>query len=142
MKRGLLVLDTNVISEMMKLQADAAVLAWFLQNPHIDFATTAISQAEILTGLALLPEGKRKRGMLAAAAAIWEIDLKHAVLPFDSSCTNAFAHILKSRAALGKPIGVADAAIAAICAAQKATIVTRNSAGFVGTGIKVINPWA
>jgi toxin FitB len=138
----LLVLDSNVISELMKPQADAAVLNWFLRNSKGDFATTAINQAEILSGLALLPEGKRKRAILAAANAIWQLDLKQAVLPFDASCTAAFADILRRRTLTGRPISFADAAIAAICLAHKAGIVTRDTAGFADTGVKVLNPWA
>ena len=89
----------------------------------------------------MLPEGKRKRNMLAAAQEIWEIDLEQRVFTFDSPSAQAFADILRRRKKAAHPIQFVDAAIAAICAAQKAVIVTRDTAGFEGCGIKVINPW-
>lgn len=137
----LLVLDTNVISELMKPEAHPAVLAWFLQHTQDEFATTAICQAEVLGGLAALPDGKRKRSMLAAAQAIWEIDLEQRVFAFDSPCAEAFADILRRRRKAARPIQFVDAAIAAICTVHKAAIVTRDTAGFEACGIKVINPW-
>lgn len=137
----LLVLDTNLISELMKSEADPTVLAWFLRHTQDQFATTAINQAEILGRLALLPEGKRKRGMVVAAKAIWDVELQQRVLPFDAACAEAFAQILRRRTGLGKPIQFADAAIAAICATHKAVIVTRDTSGFEDCGIQVVNPW-
>jgi toxin FitB len=137
----LFVLDTNVISEPMKPEAEATVLKWFLRHAKQEFITTAISQAEILGGLGLLPEGKRLRGMLLAAQAIWSEDLKQRVLPFSHDCADAFALILRGRADLGKPIHFADTAIAAICAYHKAAIVTRYTEDFKGCGIQMENPW-
>ena len=137
----LFILDTNVISELMKQEAAPTVLKWFLRHAKEEFATTAISQAEILGGLALLPEGKRRRGMLVAAEAIWDEDLKQRVMPFNQDCANAFAHILRRRIDMGKPIQFADAAIAAICVMHKAAIVTRHTTGFKGCGIQIENPW-
>jgi toxin FitB len=137
----LFVLDTNVISELMKPEAEATVLKWFLRHAKQEFATTAISQAEILGGLALLPEGKRRRGMLLAAQAIWSEDLKQRVLPFNQDCADAFARVLRRRTDLGRPIHFADAAIAAICASHKAAIVTRDTEDFKGCGIQMENPW-
>jgi toxin FitB len=137
----LFVLDTNVISELMKPEAEATVLKWFLRHAKQEFATTAISQAEILGGLALLPEGKRRRGMLLAAQAIWSEDLKQRVLPFNQDCAAAFARILRRRTDLGRPIHFADAAIAAICASHKVAIVTRDTEDFKGCGIQMENPW-
>jgi toxin FitB len=137
----LLILDTNVISELMKSEAEPSVLAWFMQHTHDQFATTAICQAEVLGGLAALPDGKRKRSMLAAAQAIWEIDLERRVFAFDTRCAEAFADILRRRKKAARPIQFVDAAIAAICAANQASIVTRDTAGFEACGIKVINPW-
>ncbi len=137
----LLVLDTNVISELMKPEASPVVLAWFAQHTKEQFATTAICQAEILGGLAALPDGKRKRSMLTAAQAIWEIDLEQRVFAFDIHCAEEFADIMRRRKKAARPIQFVDAAIAAICAAHKTAIVTRDTAGFEACGIKVINPW-
>jgi toxin FitB len=137
----LFILDTNVISELMKPDASADVMAWFLKHTQDQFATTAINQAEIFGGLALLPEGKRKREMLAMAQSIWDVELKAAVFAFDTKCAEAFAAILRRRTRAGQPIQFADAAIAAICAAHKASIVTRDISGFEGCGIQIANPW-
>ena len=137
----LLILDTNVISELMKPEAEPAVLAWFTRHTQAQFATTAICQAEILGGLAMLPDGKRRRSMLAAAQEIWDIDLEQRVFTFDSPSAQAFADILRRRKKAARPIQFVDAAIAAICATHKAAIITRDTAGFESCGIKVINPW-
>ena len=137
----LYVLDTNVISELMKPDADASVMAWFLEHTQDSFATTAINQAEILGGLALLPEGKRKRSMIESAEAIWQIELQQGVLPFDSASTSAFANILRTRKKAARPIQFADAAIAAICITHQAAILTRDASGFSQVGIQVVNPW-
>ncbi len=137
----LLVLDTNVISELMKPEAEPVVLAWFARHTQNQFATTAICQAEILGGLALLPEGKRRRSMLAAAQEIWDIDLEQRVFTFDSPSAEAFADVMRRRKKAARPIQFVDAAIAAICASHKSAIVTRDTDGFEACGIKVINPW-
>lgn len=137
----LYVIDTNVISELMKPDADVNVMAWFLAHTQDTFATTAINQAEILGGLAMLPEGKRKRSMIALAQEIWELELQRGVLPFDSTCAEAFAQILRIRKKSARPIQFADAAIAAICIVHQAAILTRDTSGFTEIGIKVINPW-
>jgi toxin FitB len=137
----LYVLDTNVISELMKPNADANVMAWFLTHTKDTFATTSINQAEVLGGLALLPEGKRKRSLIASAKEIWVLDLSRGVLPFDSASAEAFAKILQIRTKAARPIQFADAAIAAICVANQAAILTRDQSGFTEIGIKVVNPW-
>jgi toxin FitB len=136
------ILDTNVISELMKPDASSQVMTWFLRHTQDQFATTAICQAEILAGLAMLPEGKRKRTMLATAQSIWDVELKNEIYAFDTHCTEVFAAILRRRTRLGKPIQFADAAIAAICASRKAIIVTRDTSGFEACGIQVVNPWS
>jgi toxin FitB len=137
----LFILDTNVISELMKPDASTHVMSWFLKHTRDQFATTAINQAEILGGLALLPEGKRKREMLATAQSIWDVELKNEVYAFDTNCAQAFAAILRRRTRAGQPIQFADAAISAICSAHKATIVTRDISDFEGCGIQITNPW-
>jgi toxin FitB len=98
-------------------------------------------QAEILGSSELLPEGNRRREMLLAAHAIWSEDLKQRVLPFSQDCADAFALILRRRTDLGRPIHLADAAIAAICTSYKAAIVTRDTEDFKGCGIQMENPW-
>jgi toxin FitB len=137
----LFVLDTNVISELMRPAPAQSVMNWFAKQSSADFATTAINQAEILGGLAQLSAGKRKRDLLAAAQAIWSEDLQNRVLPFDALAAQALGQIMQARKTSARPIAFADAAIAATCKVHQASIVTRDVSGFAGTGIKIINPW-
>ncbi len=137
-----LVLDTNVISELMRPTPAPQVLDWFDRHTRMPLATTAICQAEVLAGLALLPAGKRKRQLLAAANDLWTQDLGGRVLAFDSGTAPLLASIVQTRQTAGRPIAFADAAIAAICRQHRAALATRDEGGFVGTGVKVHNPWA
>ncbi len=103
--------------------------------------TTTITQAEILYGIAILPEGKRKYELYQAATLMFAEDFIGRVLPFDESAAVAFANISAQRRVSGTPISQADAQIAAICYSCNATMATRNVADFTGCGIFIINPW-
>jgi predicted nucleic acid-binding protein len=118
----MIILDTNVISELMKTQKSAIVREWVAAQPLMSLFTTTITQAEILYGIALLPEGKRREELSQNAAV-------------------AFAHIASRRRQNGTPISQPDAQIAAICYTHKATVATRNVTDFEGCGISIINPW-
>ncbi len=137
----LFVLDTNVLSELMKLAADEQVLRWFDTQEGAEFATTAINEAEILAGIALLPDGRRKRRLADAARAVFEDELGGRVLPFDSTTASALAIIVRNRTRKGIPIDFQDACIAAICRAHDAVIITRDVKGFAATGVHVMDPW-
>ena len=89
----MIVIDTNVLSELMRAEPDAAVLDWFGQEPPAGLFTTTVSQAEILYGLALLPEGKRRDGLQDAATAMFQEDFVGRILPFDSDAARAYAAI-------------------------------------------------
>jgi toxin FitB len=141
LKAPILVLDTNVLSELMRPDPTVQVLGWFALHPDGNFATTTINQAEILAGLAVLPTGRRKTQLLNAAAALWEEDLGGQMLNFDAPAAQRLGQVVHMRHSKGRPIQFADAAIAAICHVHGATVVTRDAGGFEGTGIKVINPW-
>lgn len=103
--------------------------------------TTAITAAELLYGVARLPDGRRKTELTAAVHGLLENDFSDRVLPFDDRAAMRYAVIVCGREALGRPIGIADAQIAAICRAIDATLVTRNTDDFTETGIELINPW-
>ena len=137
-----LVLDTNVLSELMKPAPEQRVLRWFDAHARSEFATTAINEAELLAGIALLPEGQKKRRLAEATKAMLRDELGGRVFAFDSDAADALAMIVRARARKGKPIDFQDACIAAICKARDATIVTRDRSGFEGTGIAVVDPWA
>ena len=135
------VLDTNVLSELMKPSPNERVLRWFDAHANAEFATTAINEAELLAGIALLPDGKKKRRLADATEATLRNELGGRVYPFDSDAARELAVVVRARSRKGKPVDFQDACIAAICNARGAAIVTRDRSGFEATGIVVIDPW-
>jgi predicted nucleic acid-binding protein len=135
-----IVLDTNVASELMKAAPDPAVLDWYERHRPGGLCTTAVTVAEIRYGIALMPDGRRKTLLQAGAGAIFA-DRVDAVLPFDVTAAEFFPDVVVQRNRAGLPIAPADAMIAAICRGAKATLVTRNTKDFVETGLELINPW-
>jgi predicted nucleic acid-binding protein len=137
----MIVLDTNVLSELMKPQGSILVRNWAGQQPVESLFTTTITQAEILYGITILPEGKRKYELYQAATLMFTEDFLGRILPFDESAAIAFANISAQRRLSGTPISQADAQIAAICYSHNAAIATRNVSDFIGCEIFIINPW-
>jgi toxin FitB len=136
----MIIVDTNVASELMRPSPAQAVLDWVRSQEARELCTTAITVAEILYGIERLPEGRRKEVLRSAAAEIFEVFAEQ-VLPFDTAAAQQYALVVTQRDGLGLPIGGFDAQIAAICRAQRAALATRNLADFRKTGIDVINPW-
>jgi predicted nucleic acid-binding protein len=136
-----ILLDTNVLSELMKAAPDQSVLAFINGVPGMALFTSAITQAEILYGIALLPEGRRRDALLAAARTALDNHFRGRVLPFDGGAAEAFAVIAAGRRQGGRPISQADAQIAAIAKSRGAALATRNVADFDGCGVSVVNPW-
>jgi predicted nucleic acid-binding protein len=137
----MIILDTNVLSELMKPRKSELVRSWAAQQSLMSLFTTTITQAEILYGIALLPAGKRRDELSQAAHLMFSEDFAGRVLPFDQAAAVAFANIASQRRHNGNPISQADAQIAAICYTHAATIATRNFSDFEGCGIAIINPW-
>ncbi|MBO0803132.1 MAG: type II toxin-antitoxin system VapC family toxin [Nocardiopsaceae bacterium] len=137
----MIVLDTNVISELVRLVPDPGVLAWLDSLEVSDVATTAVTAAELRYGVARTPDGHRKRELAAAIRGILTEDFYGRILPFDERASGRYAEIVTVREQAGRPIGVADAQIAAICRDLSATLATRNIDDFEQTGIQLINPW-
>jgi toxin FitB len=137
----MIVLDTNVVSEAIRTRPDPAVAAWMAARPASSLFITTITQAELLYGLELLPEGERRSGLTAAVAAILDGEFRDRVLPFDGSAAQAYATIAGGRRALGKPISAFDAQIAAIARSRGAQVATRNVGDFEDCGVKVLDPW-
>ena len=136
------VLDTNVLSELMRVKPAASVLDWFAQNTHEAMHTSAVTQAEILTGIALLPAGKRRNALAIAADQMFEQDFAGRCPAFDSAAAKHYALLVAGRTYLGKPISTEDAQSAAISLATGLTVVTRNSKDFENIdGLKLVNPW-
>jgi len=137
----MILLDTNVISELMRAEPAQIVLDWFGQHDASDLFISAITEAELRTGVAILPDGQRRDRLQAAIDAMIDQDFQARVLPFDSQAAKAYAEIAAQRRAAGRPIVEADCQIAAIARATDAPIATRNVKDFDGCGVRVINPW-
>jgi predicted nucleic acid-binding protein len=137
----MIVLDTNVLSELVRVKPDARVLAWLDDKPVAEIATTAVTTAELLYGVARLPAGRRKVELEQAVRAVLDEDLRDRVEPFDRKAAAEYALVVTGRERLGRPISVADAQIAAICRARSAALATRNTKDFEDTGIELIDPW-
>jgi toxin FitB len=137
----MILLDTNVVSELMKPQPSPNVVDWVEKQPAGELFTTAITEAEIFYGIELLSKGKRREGLLAAAEAMFTEDFAGRVLGFESNATRDFSRIAAHRRTLGKPISHADAQIAAIARVHGAKLATRNTSDFADCDIAVDNPW-
>lgn len=135
----MIILDTNVISEAMRgPRADPGVLRWLRGLPQVP-VTTVITRAEIMAGIALLPAGSRRERLRTAAAAAF--DALGACLPLVPECAGAYADIVASRRATGRPIGGMDALIASIARISGARLATRDVADFTDLGIELVDPW-
>jgi toxin FitB len=137
----LIVLDTNVVSELMRLEPAAAVLNWVDRQPADEMYLTAITVAELLYGVARLPDGKRKTDLAERIEAVLSEDFEHRICPFDETAAAHYADIVVHRERLGRPISTADAQIAATCRSHAALLVTRNVDNFTETAVEIINPW-
>jgi toxin FitB len=136
-----IVLDTNVISELARHMPDPGVLSWLDSLEVAETATTAVTAAELRYGVARLPNGHRKRELAVVIRGILTEDFHGRVLPFDERASARYADVVTGRERIGRPIGVADAQIAAICRDLGATLATRNIPDFEETGIGLVNPW-
>ena len=137
----MIVLDTNVLSEALKSSPTPVVMRWLASLNVETVFTTAVTQAEMLRGLELLPAGKRKSLLAAAIGDIFLEEFEDRILPFDDSAAPAYAAITGRRAKAGRPISQSDAMIAAICQSRHATIATRNTRDFEDCGIGIVDPW-
>jgi toxin FitB len=138
----MLVLDTNVLSELLRPKPSPQILAWFERQSREEIFTTTVSRAEILYGIQLLPKSRKRQRLLGAAQEIFDRDLEDHVLSFDGAAADHYADIAVRRRKAGKPISQFDAIIASITASHRATLATRNFRDFEGCGIKIENPWA
>jgi predicted nucleic acid-binding protein len=134
-------LDTNVISELARQGPDPVMLSWLDSLEVSGVVTTAVTAAELRYGVARLPDGHRKRELAVVIRGILTEDFHGRVLPFDERASVRYADIVTGRERTGRPIGVADAQIAAICRDVGAMLATRNTADFEETGIELLNPW-
>jgi predicted nucleic acid-binding protein len=137
----MIVLDTNILSEAIRPVPSRRVLNWLAAQQPSGLFTTAISEAELFYGLALLPAGKRRTSLEEAVRRMLEEDFAQRVLPFDRAAASAFAVIASGRRKKGRPISEFDAQIAAVARINGAAVATRNADDFRDCGIGVIDPW-
>ncbi len=136
----MIILDTNVVSELMRPEPAPQVASWVRDRDRRELRTTAITLAEIRYGIARLPDGRRKQVLLAAADEIFSA-FADQIVPVDAMAAGQYAVIASNRERAGKPIASFDALIAAVCRSRSAALATRNVADFEGAGIELIDPW-
>jgi predicted nucleic acid-binding protein len=136
-----IILDTNVISEPMKPRGDPAVRNWLDEQVAETLYLTATSLSELLLGVEILPEGKRKDGLAAALSELIGELFGSRILPFDDKAAATYAPLVRRARGNGQPISVADGQVAAISALHGFPVATRDTARFVAAGVPVINPW-
>lgn len=136
----MIILDTNVVSELMRPEPAPQVAGWIRRRDRRELRMTAITLAEIRYGIARLPDGRRKQVLRDAADDIFRA-FSDQVLPVDEAAAEQYAVIASTRERAGKPIAGFDALIAAVCRSRGAALATRNLPDFDGTGIDVIDPW-
>jgi predicted nucleic acid-binding protein len=136
-----IVLDTNVLSEALRPVPQPSVLDWLANQPRASLFITTVTRGEILYGIRLLADGKRRQGLWDAARKIFDADFADQVLSFDSEAADMYAEIAASRRAAGKPISQFDAMIVAMARSRGASVATHNVQDFEDCGVDVINPW-
>lgn len=137
----MIIVDTNVVSELMKTDPSYTVQAWVQEREGRELKMTAITVAEILYGIERLPKGKRKTAIRRDALEVFG-RFADEILAFDAAAAPVYAEIVDRRDRLGAPISGYDAQIAAICRTHGASLATRNTKDFENTGLKVLNPWS
>ena len=138
----MILIDTNVVSELMRPAPAPTVMTWFAAQESSALYLTAVSEAELRAGAAILPAGRHRDRLAAEVDAVVREDFAGRVLPFDSAAARAYAEIAASRRSAGRPILQADCQIAAIARAKDAAVATRDAADFEHCGVVVIDPWA
>jgi predicted nucleic acid-binding protein len=134
-------MDSNVVSELMRKSADPAVEAWVRGQPVEDLFFSAVGEAELRYGAAVLPAGRRRNTLVSDIESMLRAAFAHRILPFDSDAAVAYAEIASARRAAGRPVPTADCQIAAIARSRGMAVATRNVRDFVDMGIDVYDPW-
>ncbi len=137
----MILLDTNVISELVKAEPNPAIVAYVDRLAPETVFTAAVCEAEICYGLARMPEGRKRDELVTRIAAFFEAGFPGQVLLFDRPCAALYGEIRHVREAVGEPIEVEDAMIAATARAYGAIVATRNTKDFVNCGVPLVDPW-
>jgi len=138
----MIILDTNVLSALMRTAPEAPVVAWLDRQPAESVWITSITLFEARLGLALLPTGRRRQTLEAAFARLLKEDLEDRVLDFDSAAATEAASLAAERQRVGRPVDMRDTQIAGIALARHATLATRNLRHFKGLKVAIVDPWA
>ena len=139
---AVIVLDTNVLSELVRTAPSPVVVAWARVQPQETIFATVICEAELLAGIAMISDGRRRADLARAVAAMLTTVLGSRVLPFDRAAAHSYAELAAVRRRTGRPVGMADLQIAAIARARNVeAIATRNTPHFDGCGVPLINSW-
>lgn len=136
-----MLLDTNVVSELMRPNAAPVVSTWIKAHPLTNLCITSITQAELWFGARVLRPGQKRQSLEAMLTLIFDEDFAGRVFDFDSAAASAYADILSQRRAAGRAMSQFDGQIAAIARVRGAAVVTRNVADFEGCGLVLHNPW-
>ncbi len=137
----MIVLDTNVLSEMIRRDVDPAVRNWLADQDEAVLATTCINEAELWAGIALLPNGRRRESLARSVLAIFQSGFGAGVLPFDHHAATKYGEVVAGRRRAGRRFGEFDTLIAAIAAAHGAAVATSDTDGFMGCGLMLVDPW-
>jgi hypothetical protein len=136
------ILDTNVISEVMRMAPSPRVARWLASFPPSALFTTSVNKTEILYGVELMPQGRKRASLQRAATAMFQDRFLDRVLAYGQEAAPVFAVLAANRRRLGRPIGQFDCQIAAIARVHGASIATRDLQDFVDCGVELIDPWA
>jgi toxin FitB len=136
-----IILDTNVLSALMRGAREAAAVAWLDRQPAESIWITSITLFEVHLGLALLPSGRRRRTLEAAFAQLLTEDLENRILDFDSAAATEAALLAAERQKSGRPVDIRDTQIAGIALARHATIATRSVRHYADVRVPVVDPW-
>jgi toxin FitB len=134
-------LDTNVLSELLRAAPNPAVLAWVVSQPSESLFVTSVTEAEMRLGVRLLPPGKRRQALELAIAAMFAEDFADRIRPFDTAAVPGYVDIVCKRRVSGRPISQFDAQIAAIALCRRDELATRNTGAFEGCGLSLVDPW-
>lgn len=137
----MILLDTNVISETMRVRPDSAVLTWLDAHPAEELWTASVVIAELLSGIDLMPAGRKQKVLRDAVEGMIAEDFQGRIFSFDLDAARQYGQILASRSRMGRPIREMDAQIAAIARVHSATLATRNTGDFAFCDLKLVNPW-
>jgi predicted nucleic acid-binding protein len=138
----MIILDTNVLSEVVKPQPERVVFEWLAAQNYREVYITAITEAEMLHGLMRMPEGKRKTNLRTALDGLFRNEFAGRILPFDEAAAMSYADVVTSRERAGRGGGSFDCQIAAIARVHSAVVATRNIKDFELTGVTLVNPWS